>query len=390
MPRDARDAGIRAAPPLAGLARCAREVLPSRAPVLLAVSGGSDSMALLAAAALVLRAPLHVVHVQHGLRADAARDADFVRCECARRGLPFTLACAPPTASHPGRGETAARGRRLAALQHAALAIGASHVLLGHHRDDSLETMLLHLRRGHRGDRALAGIPTLRPLGGGITLVHPFLATCRPPGRVELAAFRAAHGVPHVEDETNADLAIARNAVRAWLAASACASGTHGPGDAGEARDAMHGTLLALQRRARARLLSRVTRVAGCLVSGLAPDGLGARLDARALLAGWDAAPDGALRDEQGEQGEHVAELLRLLGGCLAARRRLDPRAAVIGALRRLAAAGRGELSLPATPRPLLVRATRGALLLPDEALGAGSPETRVLQAVAQLPLHLP
>jgi len=348
---------------LAGLRRCARDVFPAGQPLLLAVSGGSDSMALLHAARAELRSPLAVVHVQHGLRAAAPRDAAFVRAACEAHGMPCLVVSAAPTASVPGRGETAARDRRLAALYRAALATGARHVLLAHHRDDALETLLLHVQRGHRGDRALAGIPSLRPLGPRVTLVHPFLATGVAPGRAELAAYRATHRIPHVEDETNADLLVPRNRVRAWLAADGAADVP---------------VLQALQASARLRLAARVARVATQLETGLVTDGLGCQL-------GWES-----LQPAAGDApGEHVAELLRLLGPCLAERRRVDPRAVIVEALFRLALSGRGELSLPATPRPLLVRATRGALLLPDEALSQGDPSSRVLDAVAQLALHL-
>jgi hypothetical protein len=68
----------------------------------------------------------------------------------------------------------------------------------------------------------------------------------------------------------------------------------------------------------------------------------------------------------------------------------MDPRAAVIAALVRLARSGRGTLLLPALPAPVEVRASRHALHLPHEPLAAGSPVARVAAALASLPLHVP
>ncbi len=320
-------------------------------------------MALLMAARSVLRSPLAVVHVQHGLRVAAPNDAEFVRTVCQTMDIPCSVVSAGPTPSSPGRGETAARARRLAALQQAARSAGARHVLVAHHRDDSLETLLLHLQRGHRGDRALAGIPVLRPLASDVMLVHPLLAARLPPGRLELVAYRAAHAIPCVEDETNADVTVARNRVRAWLAT-----------EGASVVPALH----SLQANARVRLEARVLRVAALIENGLTPDGLSCRL-------AWHA-----FRPATGDaRGEHVAELLRLLGHCLAERRRIDPRAAIVEALSKLAQAGHGELSLPATPRALRVRATRDFMLLPDEALRSRDVSDCVLDALGQLPLHL-
>jgi tRNA(Ile)-lysidine synthase len=349
---------VTAAGPSAAL-RLAARVLPRGARVLLAVSGGSDSVALLAAARAGLDAPLAVAHVHHGLRAAADRDAAFVQDLCAGLALPCHVAHAPPGPADPARSETAARRRRLAALADVARRAEARVVLLAQHLDDDLETLLLRLRRGHSGDRALAGMPVLRPLAPDVLLLRPFLLPAAPPGRAELAAAREAAGLPHVEDESNADLSVPRNAVRAWLAAQPP-----------ETRAA----LLTLRAGARARLRRRVLAAASNLEQHLHAEGLGARLDAAALQP-----PPGEPRDE------FAAEVLRLLGAGLQLARRLDPRATVLRQLDERLARG-GELLLPGDPAPLRVLLRGPTLHFPDDAPASGDAATRTLAALLACP----
>jgi tRNA(Ile)-lysidine synthase len=346
---------VAVAEPSAALNLAARALLPRGARVLLAVSGGSDSVALLAAARAPLQGPLEVAHVHHGLRRAADRDAAFVQDLCARLGLPCHVLHAPPTAADPARHETAARRRRLAALALEARRVQAPYILLAHHLDDDLETLLLRLRRGHAGDRALAGMPVLRPLAPGVLLLRPFLALAEPPGRAALRASREAAGLPHVEDESNADLRVPRNALRAWLASQPPST---------------RAALLALRSAARARLQRRVLAAAAQLELHLREEGLGARLAVRALQA------------PPGENGaEFTAEVLRLLGLALQRPRRLDPRAAVLRQLDERLLRG-GELLLPAEPVPLRVLVSGDVLRLPDDAPAPGEPASRAVAAL--------
>jgi len=348
-------------PPQAALRRAARDLLPRDACVLLAVSGGSDSVALLAAARIEFAGRLAVVHVQHGLRPAAPDDAAFVGELCARLAVPCEVVHAPPSAADPSRSETAARRRRLAALAAAARRHATPWILLGHHLDDDLETLLLRLRRGHRGSRALAGMPVRRPLTADACLLRPFLALPAPPDRSALATFRSGEGLPCVHDETNDDRAIARNACRAWLAAEPEATRA----------DLLHLRAVA-RRRLQRELLEATERLARCLHAA----GLGARLQADALVPPPDLPRD-----------EFRAELLRLLGAALLRPRRLDPRAAVLRELAARLERG-GALSLPASPAPLWVLARGGALELPDEPPLAAEPAARALAALLAGPLH--
>lgn len=131
-------------------------------PVLVAVSGGADSLALAAAAAeLHRRRPfpsLRAVVVDHRLQPDSGQVAETARGQLAALGLAaLVVPVTPGTGSGP---EGAARTARLAALEEQAAADDAL-VLLGHTRDDQAETVLLGLARGS-GTRSIAGMAAVR------------------------------------------------------------------------------------------------------------------------------------------------------------------------------------------------------------------------------------
>jgi tRNA(Ile)-lysidine synthase len=172
--------------------------------VLVGVSGGADSVALLTtllALAPAWRLGLHVLHVDHGLRHDSARDADFVRALGVRLGVPVEV-----TAVRVGRGsvEAAARAARHAALEAVADRVGATRIALGHTADDQAETVLMRLVEG-TGMRGLAGIPPVRG-----RIIRPLIEARH---REALAALAAA-GLPWVEDPSNDDPKFFRNRVR--------------------------------------------------------------------------------------------------------------------------------------------------------------------------------
>lgn len=174
--------------------------------VLVGVSGGADSIALLHC--LRTLAPefgltLHVVHVNHGLRAGADADQAFVE-ELARQwGVPCSVErVAVPTV---GRSlEAAARAARYAAFGRVAEGIGASRVALGHTADDQAETVLMRLLQG-AGPRGLAGIPPVRG-----PYIRPLLEVRRYQIEDELRRL----GVTWREDPTNQDPKFLRNRIR--------------------------------------------------------------------------------------------------------------------------------------------------------------------------------
>jgi tRNA(Ile)-lysidine synthase len=172
--------------------------------VLVAVSGGADSVALLHVLrelAPRLRLSLHVLHVDHGLRPDSARDADFVRALGRRLGVPVEVAA---VAVGAGSVEAAAREVRYAALERAADRHGAQRIALGHTADDQAETVLMRLLAG-TGPLGLAAIPAVRG-----RIVRPLLDARRTD---VVAAVRRA-GLDWVEDATNHDRRLLRNHVR--------------------------------------------------------------------------------------------------------------------------------------------------------------------------------
>jgi tRNA(Ile)-lysidine synthase len=173
--------------------------------VLVAVSGGADSIALLHvlhALAPADRLRLHVAHVDHGLRPESGADAAFVRTVGERLGIPVDVL--PVTVPAGGSLEARAREVRYAALEAAADRLGATRIALGHTADDQAETVLMRLLEG-AGVRGVAGIPPVRG-----RIIRPLLGVRRGALRAELE--RA--GLAWVEDPTNRDPKFFRNRVR--------------------------------------------------------------------------------------------------------------------------------------------------------------------------------
>lgn len=204
-------------PPLIGRARRllakALAELPASQGVLVACSGGPDSLALAAVAAFFTRSragrrPVGAAVVDHGLQdgsADVAqRTADVLR------GLELdpVVTCRISVLGRDGGPEAAARAARYRALTEAAQQAGAGAVLLGHTRDDQAEQVLLGLARGS-GTRSLAGMPARRPFPGGVFL-RPFLSL----SREETERICALAGITPWHDPSNADLALTRCRVR--------------------------------------------------------------------------------------------------------------------------------------------------------------------------------
>jgi tRNA(Ile)-lysidine synthase len=172
--------------------------------VVVGVSGGADSLALLhvllwLAPALALR--VYVVHVDHGLRPDSARDGEFVQALGARLGVPVEV-----VRVHVGAGsvEAGARAARHAALESAADRCAAARIALGHTADDQAETLVMRVLEG-TGVRGLAGIPPVRG-----RLIRPLLESRH---RDAVATLQAA-GLQWLEDPSNRDPRFFRNRVR--------------------------------------------------------------------------------------------------------------------------------------------------------------------------------
>lgn len=185
--------------------RAALADVPAASSVLVACSGGPDSLALAAATAFVaprlgLRAG--AVCVDHGLQPGSAEAAARAAATCGRLGLEPAWTERVEVDGRAGGPEAAARAARLAALEAAAERTGAVAVLLGHTMDDQAETVLLRLARGS-GARALAGMAAVRGL-----VRRPFLGLRRAQTRTVCDVL----GLQPWDDPTNADVAAQRRA----------------------------------------------------------------------------------------------------------------------------------------------------------------------------------
>lgn len=175
--------------------------------VLVGVSGGADSVALLHALVALrprLNLSLHVLHVHHGLRPEADAEAAFVESLAPRLDVPVRVERVR-VRSEPGESlEARARTARYAAFGRWARALGAVRVALGHTADDQAETVLMRLCQG-AGPRGLAGIPPLRG-----RFIRPLIETRRHAIEAELRRV----GLTWVEDPSNRDLKFFRNRIR--------------------------------------------------------------------------------------------------------------------------------------------------------------------------------
>ncbi|MBQ1072448.1 tRNA lysidine(34) synthetase TilS [Micromonospora sp. C31] len=205
------------APPVAALRVAVRRALadlPSGGPVLVACSGGADSLALAAATVFVaprLGRAAGLVTVDHGLQEGSAQRAAAVVTWAREAGLAPVESVRVEVAGRPGGPEAAAREARYQALAQAARRLGAAALLTGHTRDDQAETVLLALARG-AGPRGLAGMPARRDLDG-VPLLRPLLEV----GREQTRTACAVLGLSPWEDPHNADPSYARARVRADL-----------------------------------------------------------------------------------------------------------------------------------------------------------------------------
>jgi len=264
------------APSVAAIRRAVRAVLPSGGLVLVACSGGADSLALAAATAFVaprtgVRAGL--ITVDHGLQAGSDDRAAQVAAWGAKLGLAPSRAVRV-TVGRAGGPEAAARDARYAALADAAQEHGAAAVLLGHTREDQAETVLLALARG-AGPRGIAGMPERRGI-----FRRPFLDVPRADTRAACAEL----GLTPWDDPHNADPSYARSRLRAALPVLVEALGADVVPNLARTAEPVCADLAALPAALRTRVLR-----AFALRLGAAPGALAtAHIDALdALVVGW-------------------------------------------------------------------------------------------------------
>ena len=182
-------------------------LFPTTDQVLLAVSGGLDSMVM---AALFHRAglPFSIAHVDFGLRGpESDADALFVKNKADGYGVPFHLMRVDTTATATERGisiQMAARDLRYNWFAQLLAEHNYPCVATAHHLNDVLETLLLNLTRG----TGLAGLHGIAPRQNNV--VRPLLFATRE----QIAAYADEHGLTYREDSSNADDTYARNRIR--------------------------------------------------------------------------------------------------------------------------------------------------------------------------------
>lgn len=183
--------------------------------ILVAVSGGTDSLVLLhflqnLAAAKQLT--LTVAHFNHQIRgANAMRDAEFVQAYATKNHLPCSLGMKDVPAyakEHSLSLEDAARICRYQFLKQTGQDVGATKIALAHNHNDQTETIIMRFLRG-TGSKGLCGMPETRLLDG-IPLIRPLLSTLR----TEIETYAQENGLTAQHDETNDETIFMRNKLR--------------------------------------------------------------------------------------------------------------------------------------------------------------------------------
>ena len=182
--------------------------------VLVGVSGGVDSLALLHCLHVLrheFNCSLHVAHLDHGMRPDSAADAEFVRKQSDQLNLPVSVERidVPQLMRHNKlSAETAARNARYHFYESLSDRIGATKIALGHHRGDQAETVLMHLLRG----AGSIGLKGMLPVRDG-KFIRPLLNS----SRAEIEAFGTELSLQPRKDSTNRESNCLRNRIRLEL-----------------------------------------------------------------------------------------------------------------------------------------------------------------------------
>ncbi len=185
--------------------------------VLVGLSGGADSVALLHfIKQLALKRQFSIIacHVHHGLREAAAKDAAFAKETAKKLDVDFVLKKVNVKKLVKDEDlsiEHAARKARYAAFEEVAKKYKACTIALAHHGDDNAETILLNILRGTKA-KGILGIPVTRALGK-LKIVRPFLCITRG----EVLNYIKAHKLSFIDDETNFQDIYTRNWVRTQL-----------------------------------------------------------------------------------------------------------------------------------------------------------------------------
>ena len=179
-------------------------MISSNETVLVAVSGGPDSLALLYSLNNLksqFGCHLHIAHLNHGLRSNATKDTTYVCQQAQILGIPVTVR----KISLPNASEASARQARYQFLEQVSNQTGASKIALGHHLEDQAETVLMHLFRGS----GITGLQGMLKVREG-KFIRPLLTS----SRSEIEEFIHSLGLTPCFDESNMDRSYLRNRIR--------------------------------------------------------------------------------------------------------------------------------------------------------------------------------
>lgn len=190
--------------------------LPGASSIIVAVSGGADSTALLLACDELIKGgkltpDLTIAHLDHGLRKDSKADAKFVSDLATELG--YSMEVGHAKLSQKINLEEAARNARYKFFEQTAVKNGAVVVMTAHTLDDQAETVLFRLLRGSAAE-GLAGVSPRRPLTEQVDLVRPFLSWAR---REDTEQYCRSRGVEFRHDPMNEDEAFTRVRIRKQL-----------------------------------------------------------------------------------------------------------------------------------------------------------------------------
>ncbi len=317
---------------------------PGGFPVVVAVSGGADSVGLLVAVTRLFLGSIVVAHAEHDLRDEAGADRQFVAELAATLGLPcvWRKLAVREDRGRQGEGlEARARRLRYAFLAHVAHDRGARHVLVAHTADDQAETILHRILRG-TGLVGLGGMRRTRELCDGVALVRPLLDV----PRASVRRFLEEAGTGWREDATNADTSRARNFLRHEVLPR-CLAGPYPAATAALLRVGAQATASAsVAAEAATFLLERVSERqvgGGIVLRARELAGLGPGLRAELIVALWQR--------EHWPRRDMTAAHVEAVAGMLAAAAAGDPPPSAIdlpGGLRASVEAG-GRLSVRLT-----------------------------------------
>lgn len=190
--------------------------VPAGSRLVVAISGGADSCALLLACAALAKRRVNgksflevvAAHVHHHLRPEADDEAAFVEQFCAALGIALHVEHVYPAKEKGSKGANARR-LRYAALLRVATATSAAFVATAHHAEDQLETLLMALGRG-AGVRGLRGMAWTRSLGHRVMLVRPMLLL----RKRDCEALCEVAGMSWCDDSSNVDPRSKRSRIR--------------------------------------------------------------------------------------------------------------------------------------------------------------------------------